>query len=86
MVNKDNVLHIPIPDWQIRFHKTILLYNHIIGNFNRYDALYQEEVRNKFYDLPISIPSPTPSDRRGVSWVKYDTEWNRWLWASQMEK
>lgn len=77
--------HIPFADWEIRFHKTLLFYNYIIGNIQRYDKHYQEEVKDKHFGLPLSTPKLTRNGLRKNQWVKYDDLWHRWLWSTQVD-
>ncbi len=84
--NKFYKLHnIPFEEWEIRFHKTLLLYNFIIGNLQRYDKLYQEEVKDKHFGLPLSTPRLSHHGLRKNQWVKYDSTWKRWLWSTQVD-
>lgn len=50
------LFNVPFGDWEIRFHKTLLFYNFIIGNIQKYDKLYQVEVEDKHFGLPLSTP------------------------------
>lgn len=84
--NEHYELHnIPFDDWEIRFHKTLLFYNFIIGNLQKYDKLYQAEVSDKHFGLPLSTPRLTNLGLRKTQWAKYDDTWNRWLWSTQMD-
>jgi hypothetical protein len=84
--NKFYKLHnIPFDEWEIIFHKTLLFYNFIIGNLQKYDKMYQIEVRDKFYGLPLSTPGLSNHGLRKNQWVKYDNGYHRWLWSSQMD-
>jgi hypothetical protein len=77
--------NIPFDEWETRFHKTLLFYNFIIGNKQRYDKFYQDEVKDKHFGLAISTPRLTSNGLRQNHWVKYDHVWHRWLGSHQIE-
>jgi hypothetical protein len=84
--NKHYELHnIPFDDWEIRFHKTLLFYNFIIGNIQKFDKLYQDEVKDKHFGLPLSTPKLNNLGLRKNQWAKYDEARHRWLWATQVD-
>lgn len=90
LANKDEnkfyeLTNISFADWEIRFHKTLLFYNFIIGCIQRYDKHYQDEVKDKHFGLPLSTPQLTHLGLRKNQWVKYDNVWNRWLWSTQID-
>lgn len=90
LANKDEnefyeLFNVPFAEWEIRFHKTLLFYNFIIGNLQRYDTLYQEEVKDKHFGLALSTPRLSPLGLRKNQWVKYDTGRKRWLWSTQVD-
>jgi len=37
-------------DWEILFHRNVLFYNHLIGCFNDYSKIYQDQVVDKQTD------------------------------------
>lgn len=75
--------NIPFADWEIRFHKTLLFYNFIIGNIQRYEKYYVEEAKDKHFGLALSTPRLTHLGLRKNQWVKHDDYWKRWLWSTQ---
>lgn len=77
--------NIPFDEWEIIFHKTLLFYNFIIGNLQKYDKMYQTEVSDKHFGLPLSTPRLTNLGLRKSQWVKYDSRRHRWLWSNQMD-
>lgn len=79
-----DMYNVPFNEWEIRFHKTLLFYNFIIGCLQRYDKIYQEDVKDKHFGLPLSTPRRTPLGLRKNQWVKYDTMRQRWLWSTQI--
>lgn len=90
LANKDENEHyeltnISFTDWEIRFHKTLLFYNFIIGNLQRYDQYYQEEVKDKHFGLALSTPRLNHLGLRLNQWVKYDDHRKRWLWSTQVD-
>lgn len=76
---------IPFDEWEVRFHRTTLLYNFIIGALQEYDKLYQDEVKEKHFGLPVSTPRLNHLGLRKNQWVKYDNGYNRWLWSTQLD-
>jgi hypothetical protein len=89
LANKDEnkyyeLTNIPYADWEIRFHKTLLFYNFIIGNIQRYEKYYMEEVKDKHFGLALSTPKLSDRGLRVNQWVKYDAYWKRWLWSTQV--
>ena len=90
LANKDDqeyyiYANIPFDDWEVRFHKTILFYNFIIGNIQKYDKLYQDEVKDKHFGLSLSTPRLNNLGLRKNQWVKYDDRFHRWLWSNQLD-
>lgn len=91
LANKDEsvfykLYNIPFDNWEERFHKTLLLYNYIIGSINKYSALYQEEVKDKHNGLAVSIPKLSAVGLRVNQWMKYDIAFKVWRWAHQIRK
>jgi hypothetical protein len=77
--------NVSFDEWEIIFHKTLLFYNFIIGNLKKYDKMYQLDVSDKHFGLPLSTPRLTKLGLRKSQWVKYDNRRHRWLWSNQME-
>jgi len=81
----DNLVNISFEDWEIRFHKVLLIYNFIIMNIEKYNKEYQDEVKDKHFGLPLSVPKLNHLGNRKNQWVKYDKVWHRWLWSTQVD-
>ena len=79
-----SITHITFDDWEIRFHKVLLIFNFIIGNSKKYSKYYQHEVADKHFGLPLSTPKLSRNGLRKNQWVKYDPMFNRWLWSTQI--
>ena len=82
---KNNLFNIPFDEWEVRFHKVLLTYNFIIGNIQKFEDHYQNEVKDKHFGLPLSVPKLNHLGLRKNQWVKYDDSRKRWLWSSQLD-
>ena len=85
LTNKDGNKHyklngITYDDWEVLFTKLILLYNFMIKNFNKYQVLYQKEVKDKHFGLLIYFPENDLKGLQKTGWVKYDFSHKRWHW------
>ncbi len=85
LTNKDENKHyklsgIKYDDWEILFTKLMLLYNFMIKNFNKYQSIYQEEVKDKHFGLLIYFPENDQKGSPKTGWVKYDFSHKRWKW------
>jgi hypothetical protein len=83
--NKDQNQHykltrITFDDWEKLFTRVILLYNYLIKNFNKYQSLYQEEVREKQFGLLVCFPEKDLKGSQKTGWLKYDFSQKRWYW------
>jgi len=67
-------------DWEILFHKNILLYSHLIRGFNEYSLKYQEQVEKKQNGLLIVFPEINSKGINNTGWVKYDKVTKQWIW------
>lgn len=67
-------------DWEILFHKNILFYNYLIGSFNEYSKIYQDQVLDKQNGLLITFPDNDYKGNRKIGWMKYNIRQKRWLW------
>lgn len=66
---------ISFDQWEEIFHKLLLLYNHIIGNFEKINENFIELAKKEPNGLPIYLPKMTNKIRL----VKYDNVNNRWI-------
>lgn len=85
LTNKDENKHyklngIKYDDWEVIFTELMLLYNFMIKNFNKYQSLYQEEVKDKHFGLLIYFPEYDQKGSQKTGWVKYDFSHKRWHW------
>lgn len=85
LTNKDENKHyrlngIKYDDWEVLFTKLILLYNFMIRNFNKYQSIYQEEVKDKHFGLLIYFPDNDLKGSQKTGWIKYDFSHKRWYW------
>ena len=67
-------------DWEILFHKNILLYNHLIRCTNDYSVRYQKNVKGKHFGLMIVFPEKDPKGNDKTGWLKYDDTYGKWNW------
>lgn len=67
-------------DWEIMFTKLMLLYNYLIGNYNKYQSIYQYEVKDKHFGLLIYFLEKDYKGLEKTGWVKYDFHHKRWYW------
>ena len=72
------LFNIPFDDWEIRFHKVILMYNHIIGNLNRINIKYAEKSADLHNGLAIETPKKGKHGLNKIHWIKYDDNFKRW--------
>ncbi|MGA1976726.1 MAG: hypothetical protein ABSG89_02605 [Bacteroidales bacterium] len=71
---------ISFDDWEILFTKVMLLYNFLIKNFNKYQSLYQENVKDKQFGLLVCFPEKDLKGSQKTGWLKYDFNCKRWYW------
>ena len=74
--------NVPFDDWTIRFHKVILLYNHMIGNFNRINKKHARKAADKHNGLAIEVPKKNKYGLNQLQWIKYDKKFKRWYYES----
>ncbi|MCJ7449937.1 MAG: hypothetical protein MUO72_19870 [Bacteroidales bacterium] len=67
-------------DWEVMFTKLMLLYNFMIKNFNQYQSMYQDKVKDKHFGLLIYFPEKDLKGLQKTEWVKYDFSHKRWRW------
>lgn len=67
-------------DWEIMFTKLMLLYNYLIGNYNKYQSIYQTEVKDKHFGLLVYFPEKDYKGLEKTGWIKYDFDQKRWYW------
>ena len=67
-------------DWELLFHKNILLYNFMIYYYNLYSKKYQNQVKDKHFGLLISFPEKNTLGNYKTGWVKYDKSYSKWRW------
>lgn len=70
-------------EWEIRFHKVLLIFNHLINNINRINNDYIEKAKDKHWGLAITIPEKTHLGLNKIFWLKYDFERKDWYWNTQ---
>lgn len=88
LANKDDsneykLYNIPFDDWEVLFQKVLLLYNHIIKNFNRINTEHAKRAEEMHYGLALKIPKRNANGAFKLQWLKYDPIFNRWLWSTQ---
>ena len=74
---------IPYDEWEVRFHKVLLIFNHLINSQNNINQEHIDKVRDKHWGLSINIPEKTDLGLNKIFWLKYDFEINDWYWNSQ---
>jgi hypothetical protein len=72
--------NIPFEEWEVTIHKILLLYNHIIGNFNRINNEHAKRANEMHNGLPLRIPKKSKHGLFKNQWVVYDEVYKRWLW------
>jgi hypothetical protein len=66
-------------DWEIRFHKLMLLYNGLIERFNQSYTGYIEQQKDKEFGLEVRITKKDGNSKS--SFVKYvDANRHDWMW------
>jgi hypothetical protein len=58
----------------------------MIKNFNKYQVLYQKEVKDKHFGLLIYFPENDLKGLQKTGWVKYDFSHKRWLGTSDFNE
>jgi hypothetical protein len=79
--------NITLNDWEIIFHKTILLYNHLIGNLEHYNKLYRENALEKHFGLQLRIVQKDGKIR--YDWIRLRNAKNKnsqWMWYKTFSK
>lgn len=85
LTNKDEnknykLTGIKYDEWENMFTKLMLLYNFMIKNFNKYQSIYQDEVKDKHFGLLIYFSENDLKGLQKTGWVKYDFSHKRWHW------
>jgi hypothetical protein len=85
LTNKDQnpynkLTRISFDDWEKMFTKVMLLYNFLIKNFNKYQAKYQDNARDKQFGLLVNFPEKDVKGLLKTGWLKYDFSQKRWYW------
>ena len=85
LTNKDEnqfykLTRVTYDEWEIMFTKLMLLYNFLISNFNKYQLIYRDEVKDKHFGLLIYFPEKDIMGSQKTGWVKYDFSHKRWHW------
>jgi len=62
--------------WEEHIHLTILLYNILLKNIDKYNTLYKEKALGKHYGLPLRIT--TPEGKEQIE--NYCFNGQRWIW------
>jgi len=74
------ISNIDFDNWEIMFHKIILLYNHLLLQLDLINQKYIEKAKDKFYGLSIRIPEKGKLNLDKVFWIKYDDSRKDWNW------
>ncbi len=69
---------ISFDDWEKLFTRVMLLYNYLIKNFNKYQSIYQEEVKEKQNGLLVCFPEKDLKGLQKTGWLKYNFDHKRW--------
>ncbi len=85
LTNKNESKHYTIEaisfnDWEVRFHKNILLYHHLIRCNKEYLEKFQEKVKGRYNGLKVVFPEIGKMGIDKIGWVKYDEHFKRWYW------
>ncbi|SHL17531.1 hypothetical protein [Hymenobacter psychrotolerans] len=72
----NNISQISFERWELYIHFTILIYNAIISNVNRYYRMYCDRAKSKHFGIPIRIIKADHSVE--LRWYTYDG--CRWCW------
>ncbi|MCU4164621.1 hypothetical protein [Carboxylicivirga caseinilyticus] len=70
--------NITYDEWEVRFHKVLLMFNHFINAQNEINERYIEKVRGKHFGLPITIPEKDKLGLDKIFWIKYFEVRGRW--------
>lgn len=76
--NGEHIPAITFEDWEVKFHKLVLLYNHIIKNFNNYHQLYVQKVKDKHFGLQVRVQDDVSCSYK---WLQFDSNYKRWYWS-----
>lgn len=72
-------------NWEIIFHKILLLFNHIIQQTQSVNERKIAIAKNKHNGLPINIPEKDKYKLNKVFWIKYDNERKDWIWNNKVK-
>lgn len=78
---------ITIEKWEEIFHKTMLLYNFIIDNLNKYEQQYREEVLDRHFGHRLRVVKKGGSTE--YAWLRlFDPNdiGSRWVWYENYRK
>ena len=79
--NKHYILYsIPFDEWEIRFHKVLLLYNHLMGNFNMINREHADKAKDLHNGLAVRTPKKGKLGQDKVQWIKHDEHFDRWIY------
>lgn len=82
--NKHYVLSsITYLEWEIRFHKILLIFNYLIKNQIDINNRHIDKVHGKHWGLPITIPEKNHLGLNKTFWLKYDQVRKDWYWNNQ---
>ena len=70
--------NVPFNDWETRFHKVLLMYNHMIGNFNRINREHADKAADLHNGLALETPKKGKHGRNKLHWILYDEHYKRW--------
>lgn len=84
--NHAPLTQIDFDEWEDRFHKLILLYNGLIGRFEKYHQEYIQQQEGKEYGLQIRLTERNGNEKHG--WVKYFVDPHKadWMWYETWKK
>jgi hypothetical protein len=78
----NNIYFITFEKWEEFSHLTILFYNSVIENVNKYYRFYCDKAKGKHFGLPIRVTKSSGNNE--MRWYTYDGY--RWCWYINSEQ
>ena len=78
----NNISFLPFEKWEEFIHLTILFYNSMIENINRYYRMYCDKAVGKHFGIPIRVTKSIGKNE--TRWYTYDGF--RWTWYANSEQ